>query len=117
MKKSNTQMTKHSTSSIGTAITKNPALAIAAVGAACYAGSYLTSEDSQLHDKLRIGGAMAIGIGVGSFATQALNGNMSAEKFALIDRQNEALRNQADILASIAKITGVANTVQSVQNK
>lgn len=94
-------------------IRQNPALLIAGVGAIAYAGSHLAPEDSDLHDKLRIGGALAIGLGVGSFASQVLNGNLSAEKFALIDRQNEALRSQANILASVAKITGVSTTVQN----
>ncbi len=94
-------------------LTKNPAATIAAVGAVCFAGSYLVPEDNPMQDKLRIGGALAVGMGVGAFATQALNGNLSTEKFALIDRQNAALKTQADILASVAKITGVSSTVQA----
>lgn len=94
-------------------ITKNPTLVIAAVGAAAFAGAQLAPEDSDMRDKLRIGGALAIGIGVGAFSTQLLNGDLSAEKFALIDKQNEALRTQADILANIAKISGVGATVQA----
>jgi len=94
-------------------VTKNPAITIAAIGAACYAGSYLAPNDSDLQDKLRIGGALVVGVGVGAFATQILNSDTSAEKSTLIDQQNAALKTQANILASIAKISGVSNTVQT----
>lgn len=98
-------------------VSKNPALMIAVAGGAMYAGSYLAPNDSKLRNQLKVGGAMVLGAGVGSYATQIICGNASAEKLALIDRQNATLNTLANILDSVAKITGVPDTVKTHTNR